>query len=208
MSCLEAACQCFPRMPSCTWLFSDDYWLNGFWVFFFFFSVQCRRWKHRLSLDTYVTLLYFMTSCHPLVFWFLVRLSGYSSRVWVSILSLILQLRARPRSGEAQTASIVSICRAWWWSHRQLRASLRSAALARLHHLRSFLLITSSYSCYSSLGKVVSPGTVTEVKCQTMAMKWGSFFSLIFYFSWGNWKHIRTRKKTGYESTRWFGVWH
>lgn len=71
-----------------------------------------------------------------LMFRFLVWLLGRSSRVWVSILSLIFQLSARPRRSEAQTASIVSICKARWWSHQQLHASLRSSALTRLHQLR------------------------------------------------------------------------
>ena len=72
-----------------------------------------------------------------LVFRFLVPLFGYSNRVWLWISELILQLRARPRSSEAQTASIVSICMPWWWSHQQLHASLSSADHAGVHQVRT-----------------------------------------------------------------------
>lgn len=106
--------------------------------------LQCRHWKwHWLRLSwvfvsrylcSTVSFHYIMPS---LMFRFLVPLLGYSTQVWVSILSLIFQLRVRPGSSEAQTASIVSICTAQWWSHWLLHARLRSSVLARLHQLRS-----------------------------------------------------------------------
>ena len=70
-----------------------------------------------------------------------------------------------------------------------------ASALARLHRTEKLLLITSPYSNYSSLGTAVSPGTGTEVRRETMAMEGGISCNSL---TWGNWKHIGMRGKTGY----------
>lgn len=142
MSRLETARWSYPRIYSCGWPFSDDDSLKHSQAFSL--SIAETLIMTLITAELYVFVSGYLCSTvsfhyimPSLMFRFLVPLLGYSTRVWVSILPLIFQLRARPGSSEAQTASIVSICTTWWWSHRQTHASLRSSALARLHQLRS-----------------------------------------------------------------------
>lgn len=126
-----------------------------------------------------------------LMFRFLVPLLGYSTRVWVSILALIFQLRARPREQRGtDSRPLFPFVR----HDDDLTGSraMPASALARLHQTEKLLLITSPYSNYSSLGTAVSPGTGTEVRRETMVMEGGISCNSL---TWGNWKHIERENR-------------